>query len=156
MSRPASSAARCGCRAAMSGRSRATAPPSRRCRASSSPCRAPSCGNGWLPTCRIDGLHIGDELIPVAAVGIDGRGEKHPLGLVEGATGNAATLQALLDTLVERGLAPAGVWLFIIDGTKALSKAIRRTFGKDTSIQRCQVHTIRTQFSVRHGNMGSE
>jgi putative transposase len=105
---------------------------------------------------QIDGLHIGDELIPVAAVGIDGRGEKHPLGLVEGATGNAATLQALLDTLIERGLAPAGVWLFIIDGTKALSKAIHRTFGKDTSIQRCQVHTIRTQFSVRHGNMGSE
>jgi hypothetical protein len=29
-------------------------------------------------------------------------------------------------------------------------------FGKDTPIQRCQVHTIRTQFSVRHGNMGSE
>ena len=87
---------------------------------------------------------------------IDGRGEKHPLGLVEGATGNAATLQALLDTLVERGLDPAGVWLFIIDGTKALSKAIRRTFGKDTPIQRCQVHTIRTQFSVRHGNIRSE
>ena len=31
---------------------------------------------------QIDGLHISDELILVAAVGIDGRGEKHPLGLV--------------------------------------------------------------------------
>src|SRR3954451_21251992 len=38
---------------------------------------------------------------------------------------------------------PAGVWLFIIDGAKALSKAIRRTFGKDTPIQRCQVHKAR-------------
>ena len=90
---------------------------------------------------QIDGLHISDELILVAAVGIDGRGEKHPLGLVEGATENAATVQALLDNLVERGLDPAGVWLFIIDGAK--SKAIRRTFGKDTPIQRCQVHKAR-------------
>ena len=37
---------------------------------------------------QIDGLHVSDELILVAAVGIDGRGEKHPLGLVEGATEN--------------------------------------------------------------------
>src|SRR4051812_25244693 len=79
---------------------------------------------------QIDGLHIRDDLILVAAVGIDGRGEKHPLGLVEGATENAATVQALLDNLVGRGLDPAGVWLFIIDGAKALSTAIRRTFGK--------------------------
>jgi putative transposase len=93
---------------------------------------------------QIDGLHINDELILVAAVGIDGRGEKHPLGLVEGATENAATVQALLDNLVERGLDPAGVWLFIIDGAKALSKAIRRTFGKETPIQRCPVHKART------------
>jgi putative transposase len=92
---------------------------------------------------QIDGLHVSDELILVAAVGIDGRGEKHPLGLVEGATENAATVQALLDNLVKRGLDPAGVWLFIIDGAKALSKAIRRTFGKDTPIQRCQVHKAR-------------
>jgi putative transposase len=93
---------------------------------------------------QIDGLYISDELILVAAVGIDGRGEKHPLGLVEGATENAATVQALLDNLVERGLDPAGIWLFIIDGAKALSKAIRRTFGQDTPIQRCQVHKART------------
>jgi len=70
-------------------------------------------------------------------------GEKHPLGLVEGATENAATVQALLDNLVERGLDPAVVRLFIIDGAKALSKAIRRTFGRNTPIQRCQVHKAR-------------
>src|SRR4051812_17172412 len=92
---------------------------------------------------QIDGLHVQEDLILVAAVGIDGWGEKHPLGLVDGATENAATVQALLDSLVERGLDPAGVWLFIIDGAKALSKAIRRTFGQDTPIQRCQVHKAR-------------
>jgi transposase-like protein len=92
---------------------------------------------------QIDGLHVDEDLILVAAVGIDATGEKHPLGLVEGATENAATVQALLDNLVERGLDPAVVRLFIIDGAKALSKAIRRTFGKNTPIQRCQVHKAR-------------
>src|SRR4051795_5864451 len=92
---------------------------------------------------QIDGLHVQEDLILVAAVGIDATGEKHPLGLVEGATENAATVQALLDSLVERGLDPAVVRLFIIDGAKALSKAIRRTFGKNTPIQRCQVHKAR-------------
>jgi putative transposase len=40
----------------------------------------------------------------VAALGIDGNGDKHPLGLVEGATENTAVLQALIDNLIERGL----------------------------------------------------
>src|SRR5216684_2886894 len=35
---------------------------------------------------QIDGLHIGNDLVLVAALGIDGEGKKHPLGLVEGAT----------------------------------------------------------------------
>src|SRR3954452_7616704 len=90
---------------------------------------------------QIDGLHVQEDLILVA--GIDATGEKHPLGLVEGATENAATVQALLDNLVARGLDPAVVRLFIIDGAKALSKAIRRTFGRNTPIQRCQVHKAR-------------
>ena len=76
----------------------------------------------------------------LAAVGIDGDGVKHPLGVLEGATENAAVAQALLDNLVERGLAPKVCRLFIIDGSKALRKAIRRTFGKHTPIQRCQIH----------------
>jgi len=65
------------------------------------------------------------------------------LGVVEGATENAATVQALLDNLIERGLDPAVCRLFIVDGAKALTKAIRRTFGADTPIQRCQVHKAR-------------
>jgi transposase-like protein len=92
---------------------------------------------------QIDGIHLAEELLLVAAVGIDGEGTKHPLGLVEGATENAAVVQALLDDLVKRGLDPSVPRLFIIDGAKALSKAIRRTFGRDTPIQRCQVHKAR-------------
>lgn len=92
---------------------------------------------------QIDGIHIEEDLILLAAVGIDASGDKHPLGLIEGATENAAVVQALLDNLVERGLDPKVCRLFIIDGAKALTKAIRKTFGRHTPIQRCQIHKAR-------------
>ncbi|MDK1039807.1 MAG: IS256 family transposase, partial [Actinomycetota bacterium] len=92
---------------------------------------------------QIDGIHIEENLMLLAAVGIDGDGCKHPLGVIEGATENAAVVQALLDNLVGRGLDPAVCRLFIIDGAKALSKAIRNTFGRHTPIQRCQIHKAR-------------
>ena len=92
---------------------------------------------------QIDGLHLDDKLLMIGAVGIDTHGNKHPLGVVEGATENAATVQALLDNLIERGLDPEGCFLFIVDGAKALSKAIRKTFGADIPIQRCQIHKAR-------------
>ena len=86
------------------------------------------------------GWHIGNDLVLVAALGIDGNGDKHPLGLVEGATENTAVLQALIDNLIEHGLDPTVCRLFIIDGAKALSKDIRRTFGGHTPIQRAEQH----------------
>jgi transposase-like protein len=92
---------------------------------------------------QIDGMHVTSELTLLAAVGIDGEGAKHPLGLLEGATENATVVQALLDNLIERGLDPNVCRLFIVDGSKALIKAIRRTFGRHTPIQRCQVHKAR-------------
>jgi len=92
---------------------------------------------------QIDGLHVSDDLMLVAAIGIDSQGVKHPLALVEGATENTATVQALIDNLIARGLDP-DVWrLFIVDGAKALSKAIRASFGKTAAIQRCQIHKAR-------------
>jgi transposase-like protein len=92
---------------------------------------------------QIDGIHMAEDMLLVAALGIDAAGDKHPLGLVEGATENATTVQALIDNLIERGLDPTVRRLFIIDGSKALSKAIKRTFGRDTPIQRCQIHKAR-------------
>ena len=79
-----------------------------------------------MPETDRDGIHIENDLVLLAAVGIDGDGVKHPLGVLEGATESAAVVQALLDNLIERGLDPAVCRLFIIDGTKALRKAIRR------------------------------
>jgi putative transposase len=96
-----------------------------------------------LVAIQIDGLHVDDDLVLIAALGIDTDGNKHPLGLMEGATENAAVVQALIDNLIERGLDPAVCRLFIVDGAKALSKAIRRTFGAHTPIQRCQIHKAR-------------
>src|SRR5271167_67900 len=92
---------------------------------------------------QIDGLHVGNDLVLVAALGIDGDGNKHPLGIVEGATENAAVVQALIDNLIDRGLDPEVCRLFIVDGAKALTKAIRATFGRQTAIQRCQIHKAR-------------
>ena len=92
---------------------------------------------------QIDGIHMTGELVLVAAIGIDGHGVKHPLGLMEGATENATVVQALIDNLVARGLDRTVSRLFIIDGSKALSKAIRRTFGREALIQRCQIHKAR-------------
>jgi putative transposase len=92
---------------------------------------------------QIDGLYIDNDLVLVGALGIDGEGHKHPLGLVEGATENAAVVQALINNLVERGLDPTVCRLFIVDGAKALTKAIRSTFGRHTPIQRCQIHKAR-------------
>jgi putative transposase len=86
---------------------------------------------------QIDGIHMTGELVLVAAIG--SHGVKHPLGLIEGATENAAVVQALIDNLVARGLDPTVSRLFIIDG----SKAIRRTFGREALVQRCQIHKAR-------------
>jgi putative transposase len=55
---------------------------------------------------QIDGVHMDEDMTLVAALGVDVKGDKHPLGLVEGATENAATVQALIDNLSSVGLIP--------------------------------------------------
>ncbi len=71
---------------------------------------------------QIDGLHVAEDIVLIGAIGIDGNGDKHILGPVEGATESAAAAQALLDNLIERGLDHQAPRLFILDGAKALSK----------------------------------
>jgi len=71
----------------------------------------------------IDGVHFGEHVV-LAAVGVDEHGDKHVLGLREGATENAAAVRALLADLVERGLDTNGSLLIVIDGAKALHKAV--------------------------------
>ena len=90
----------------------------------------------------LDGVHVADHVV-VAAVGIDPTGKKHVLGLWEGATEHAATCTALLENLVERGLRTDRALLVVIDGSKALRKAVAVVFGKRALVQRCQEHKKR-------------
>lgn len=91
----------------------------------------------------VDGVHFRQEHVVVAAVGVDATGRKHVLGLWEGATEKAATSTALLENLTERGLHTDRSLLVVLDGSKALVKAVRAVFGKRAVIQRCQVHKKR-------------
>ena len=77
------------------------------------------------------------------ALGVDSGGRKHVLGLREGSTENAAVTRALLADLVERGLSTERRVLFVIDGAKALRRAIAEVFGDRALVQRCQVHKQR-------------
>jgi transposase-like protein len=90
----------------------------------------------------IDGVEYAGECI-VIALGVDARGQKHVLGLVQGATENAVVVQQLLDELMDRGLDAEAKRLYVLDGSKALRKAVRRTFGERSPVQRCQVHKRR-------------
>lgn len=90
----------------------------------------------------IDGIVFRDHTILVA-LGVASDGTKHPLGIVEGTTENAAVARALLSDLVERGLPTDQALVFVIDGSKALRQAITKTFGEQAKIQRCPVHKRR-------------
>ncbi|MGH7288104.1 MAG: IS256 family transposase [Myxococcota bacterium] len=98
---------------------------------------------GELDLCAvmIDGIVFREHCV-LLALGIDSDGKKHALGLREGTTENAAVAKALLGELIERGLATDRRLLFVIDGAKALRKALRECFG-DLAVQRCQVHKLR-------------
>jgi transposase-like protein len=87
----------------------------------------------------IDGVHFAEHVV-LAAVGIESNGTKHVLGLREGATENAAACKALLADLIERGLDPNRALLVVIDGAKALHKAVSETFGARVLIHRCHAH----------------
>jgi transposase-like protein len=90
----------------------------------------------------LDGIAVGDHIV-IAALGIDEVGRKHPLGLWLGATENHGVCGQLLDHLVERGLDPQRAYLFVIDGSKALRKAIKDRFGRRALVHRCQEHKRR-------------
>lgn len=79
----------------------------------------------------------------VAALGIGQDGRKTILGLRQGATENATVVGELLGDLVERGLDFTATRLYVLDGGKALSAAVKTHAGESALIQRCQVHKRR-------------
>ncbi len=90
----------------------------------------------------LDGVNIAEHVI-VVALGVDTNGQKHVLGIREGATENAATCTALLTDLRSRGMSTDKTTLFVLDGGKALRKAVVDVFGERAKIQRCQAHKLR-------------
>jgi putative transposase len=79
----------------------------------------------------------------VAALGIAQDGRKMILGIRQGATENATVVGELLGDLVCRGLDFTEPRLYVLDGGKALTAAVKKHAGESAAIQRCQVHKRR-------------
>jgi putative transposase len=90
----------------------------------------------------LDGLRFGRHHV-LAAVGVDSQGNKHVLGLREGASENAVVVKGLLEDLVARGVRPGRRRLFVIDGSKALRQGIEAVYGSNNPVQRCRRHKER-------------
>ena len=90
----------------------------------------------------IDSKFFAGECV-VAAVGVDLQGRKHVLGLWHGATENSTVVKTLLEDLVSRGLDSERKMLIVIDGAKALRKAVKMIFGEQALVQRCRLHKMR-------------
>ena len=98
-------------------------------------------GDLRLAVMMLDGLELKGRMM-IVALGITTQGVKIPVGLWEGSTENATVATALLADLVERGLDPEQGMLFVLDGSKALRKAVRAVFG-EVPVQRCLWHKER-------------
>ena len=90
----------------------------------------------------LDGFGMGEHLL-VGALGVTDDGTKVPLGVAEGTTENKAVCTRLVADLADRGLDASHGVLFVIDGGKALERAIRAVFGAKALIQRCRRHKER-------------
>jgi transposase-like protein len=89
----------------------------------------------------VDGVHFGEHTCVVAlGIGIDGI--KHPLSLVEGSTENTTLVTELIVGLRERGLDVTRPILVVLDGSKALRRAVLDVFDRPV-VGRCQLHKIR-------------
>jgi transposase-like protein len=90
----------------------------------------------------IDSKFFGGDCI-VTAIGIDVQGRKQVLGLWHGATENSTVVKGLLEDLVSRGLETERKLLIVIDGAKALRKAVQMVLGEQGLVQRCRIHKQR-------------
>lgn len=95
----------------------------------------------WL-ICFIDGFDFAGHTM-IGALGVTADGTKVPLGVVEGSTENASVVRGLVAGLRDRGLDASEGILFVLDGGKALARAVRDVFGDHAVIARCRVHKER-------------
>ena len=79
----------------------------------------------------------------IVALGIAQTGQKTVLGIRQGASENATVVGELLGDLLSRGLDFTQPRLYVLDGGKALTSAVKKYAGEDAAIQRCEVHKRR-------------
>lgn len=90
----------------------------------------------------VDGFDFADHTM-IGALGVTAEGTKVPLGVVDGSTENANVVRGLIASLRDRGLDASEGILFVLDGAKALHKAVRDVFGDLAVIARCRTHKER-------------
>jgi transposase-like protein len=95
----------------------------------------------WL-ICFVDGFDFAGHTM-IGALGVTADGTKVPLGVVEGSTENATVVRGLIAGLRDRGLDASQGILFVLDGGKALARAVRDVFGDHAVIARCRQHKER-------------
>jgi putative transposase len=100
----------------------------------------------------VDGIRVAEHCC-VVALGITIDGTKVPLGLAEGATENATVTRDLLAGLRERGLEVTRPILVVLDGAKALRRAVNDVFDHPV-LQRCQLHRSRNEIMCRLRSLG--
>ena len=103
----------------------------------------------------IDGLNVAGEMIVVALV-ITADGTKVPVGLRLGDAENTLVVKDLLADLVDRGLRFEHGILAVLDGSKALRKAVGKVFGAKALIQRCTLHKRRNVTGYLHRGGASQ
>jgi len=94
------------------------------------------------PIILIDGVIFGEYNV-IVALGVKATGEKSILGIREGSSENSVISKDLISDIISRGLKSDKNRLFVIDGSKALSRAVKESFGGRFEIQRCQLHKKR-------------
>src|SRR6266403_554533 len=90
----------------------------------------------------IDSKFFGGDCL-VAALGIDLQGKKHVLWIWHATTENTTVVKGLLEDLVPRGLESERKMLVVLDGAKALRKAVTMVLGEQGLVQRCRIHKLR-------------
>jgi putative transposase len=90
----------------------------------------------------VDGICIAEHCC-VVALAIYADGTKLPVGLWLGSTENTTVVSHLLADPVDRGLDASKGLLVVIDGAKALHRAVGKVFGEAALIQRCTLHKRR-------------
>jgi putative transposase len=104
----------------------------------------------------VDGIEI-DGTTVIAALGVTKELHKIPLGLKEGSTENAQVVTDLLASVIERDFKLYGERLVcVLDGAKALRKAVKSVFGSRAIIQRCWLHKLRNIMGYMPSNTHAE